>query len=269
MAPCDTRTVPRRPASSEVYPWYDSVWLARYTRAKSIVARLRPDLLPAFLDAFRIFHTPRDFEVRTLDGVFEDDTMAEIRRTVRALRPGDLELHEARGFGRFVVHDHPDFTALHRQLVPLVGEIAGEAVDPAYTFLGLYGHLGACPPHMDSPEAKWTLDLCIDQSGGWPIHFSQVCPWADAPADGLPGNNWEDWIKASPWLRFTSRTLEPGQAVLFSGSSQWHYRDAIPRATGRTYCEMLMFHFVPAGTADLLRPENWARLFGVPELGSR
>jgi len=46
-------------------------------------------------------------------------------------------------------------------------------------------------------------------------------------------------VDAAPSLRFTSRALEPGH------------------------------HFVPAGTAELLRPENWPRLFGVPELGSR
>jgi hypothetical protein len=247
-----------------MYPWYDSVWLTRYTRAKSIVARVRPDLLPEFVTAFRIFRTRPDFEVRTLERVFDEATMADIRRTVRALRPDELELHEARGFGRFVVHNHPEFAGLHRRLAPLVGEIAGEAVEPAYTFLGLYGHLGVCPPHVDSPQSKWTLDLCIDQSGGWPIHFSQVCPWPEAEAKA--DHDWEDRIKTSPSLRFTSCTLEPGQAVVFSGSSQWHYRDAIPRVVGRTYCELLFFHFVPEGSMELLRPERWAQRFGVPEL---
>jgi hypothetical protein len=55
---------------------------------------------------------------------------------------------------------------------------------------------------------------------------------------------------------------------VFSGSSQWHYRDAIPDAPGRKFSELLFFQFVPKGSAELLRPENWARLFGVPELRS-
>jgi hypothetical protein len=91
--------VPQRPADSEMYPWYDSVWLTRYRSATTLIERVRPDVLPAFVDAFRIFHTRRDFKVRLLDRIFDDATMAEIRRTIRALRPHNLELHEARRFG--------------------------------------------------------------------------------------------------------------------------------------------------------------------------
>ena len=29
---------------------------------------------------------------------------------------------------------------------------------------------------------------------------------------------------------------------------------------------ILFFHFIPKGTAELCQPENWTRLFGVPEL---
>jgi hypothetical protein len=29
----------------------------------------------------------------------------------------------------------------------------------------------------------------------------------------------------------------------------------------------LFFHFIPRGTAELVKPQNWARLFGIPELG--
>jgi hypothetical protein len=87
---------------------------------------------------------------------------------VASLRPTDLELHEARTFGRFVVHDHPYFTELQQHIVPLVSAAVGEPVEAAYNFLSLYGGLGVCPPHMDSPEAKWTLDLCLNQSAPWP-----------------------------------------------------------------------------------------------------
>lgn len=260
--------VPSRPPRSDVYPWYDSVWLTEYTRAKTTIETTRPEVLRAFVDAFRIFHTPPSFRVRRLERIFDDDTLAEIQRVARSLRPTDLELHEARTFGRFVVHDHPYFTALHHRIVPIVSEVVGEPVEPAYSFLSLYGNLGVCPLHLDSPEAKWTLDLCVGQSSPWPIYFSQVCPWPELAPDISPGSDWEEQIKRSPSLRFTSCTLEPGQAVVFSGSSQWHYRDAIPDGPGRKFAELLFFHFVPKGSAELLRPENWARLFGVRELRS-
>jgi hypothetical protein len=255
-----------RPLTSDVFPWYDSRWLTEYARAKDILRRVRPQLLGAFVDAFRVLRTSPDFEVRRLDRVFDDDTMAEIRRVVQSLRPTDLELHEARMFGRFVVHDHPYFTALQHRTTGVVSDAVGEPVEVAYNFLSLYGGLGVCPPHMDSPEAKWTLDLCVRQSAPWPIHFSQVCAWPEDEREGWPTEDWEEHIKRSPSLRFTACTLEPGQAVVFSGSSQWHYRDAIGADAGGSFAELLFFHFAPKGAAELLHPENWPRLFAAPEL---
>lgn len=231
------RLVSERPERSGVYPWYDSVWLGEYARAKATIAAARPERLEAFVAAFEVFRTARSFREQRLAHVFGDDTMAEIRRAVKSLRPTDLELHEGRAFGRFVVHDHPLFAALQEQLVPLMSETVGEPVESAYSFLSLYGARGVCPPHLDSPQAKWTLDLCIDQSAPWPIHVSQVCAWPEPAAD----------------------------AAL---DREWHYRDRIPRSPGRTFAELLFFHFIPAGTAALLPPDTWPIRFGVPELRS-
>ena len=255
-----------RPTRSPVYPWYDSVWLAKYVRAKAIIQMVRPDALTAFVDAFRILRTRPDFQVRLFERPFDDYTLHEIRRVVQSLRPTDLELHEVRAFGRFVVHGHPFFTELQQRTVPLVSEAVGEAVEMSYNFLSLYAAQGVCPPHMDSPKAKWTLDLCVNQSVPWPIHFSQVCPWPDAEAETWPDEGWENSIKHSQSLHFTPYTLQPGQAVVFSGSSQWHYREAIPAAGVRHFCDLLFFHFIPSGTAELVRPNTWARLFGIAEL---
>ncbi len=169
-------------------------------------------------------------------------------------------------FGRFVVHNHPYFTELQRRTVPLMSEVAGEEVEASYNFLSLYGGLGVCPPHLDAPSAKWTLDLCLNQSGPWPIYVSQVEPWPQSGAASWPEVGWEQAIKQSPALLFTPHTLHPGEAAVFSGSSQWHYRDAIPETGKRQFCDLLFFHFIPAGSAELVKPQNWARLFGIPEL---
>jgi len=256
----------RRATRSPLYPWYDSGWLAKYVRARTIVQTTKPDRLAAFVDAFRVLRTRPDFQVRLFERPFDDDTLHEIRRVVQSLRPTDLELHEVQGFGRFVVHDHPFFTELQQRTVPLVSETVGEAVEMSYNFLSLYATQGVCPPHMDSPTAKWTLDLCVNQNVPWAIHFSQVCPWPDSEAETWPDEGWENSIRESPSLHFTAYTLQPGQAVVFSGSSQWHYRDAIPLAGGRQFCDFLFFHFIPIGTAELVRPNKWARLFGIAEL---
>ena len=60
--------------------------------------------------------------------------------------------------------------------------------------------------------------------------------------------------------------MAPGQAILFSGSSQWHYRDAMPALNTQSSCDLLFLHFIPCGTRELLNPLNWARLFDSPEL---
>lgn len=262
----DTGLTAPRPTRSPLYPWYDSVWLAKYVRAKAIIQTVRPAALAAFVDAFRILRTRPDFQVRLFERPFDDKTLHEIRRVAQSLRPTDLELHEVRAFGRFVVHNHPFLTEVQQRTLPLVSEAVGEEVEMSYNFLSLYSSQGVCPPHMDSPQAKWTLDLCVNQSVSWPIYFSQVCPWPESDAETWPAEGWESRIKRSPSLHFTAHTLQPGQAVVFSGSSQWHYREAIPAAGVRQFCDLLFFHFIPSGTSELVRPATWAQLFGIAEL---
>jgi hypothetical protein len=255
-----------RPSSSRMYPWYDSVWLSKYEEAKAILRSARPEALAAFVDAFRIFHTPPDFKVKFLEQPFDAAMLAEIRRISRSFKPTDLELHEARQFGRFVVHNHPFFTELQQRAVSWVSETAGEPLESSYNFLSLYTSKGVCAVHLDAPRAKWTLDLCIDQSAPWPIRLSEVQPWPDSAAEEWKQEDWENRIRRSRSLDFTSYTLQPGQAILFSGSSQWHYRDPMPDTGAKPFCTLLFLHFIPRGAAELVRPENWARLFGVTEL---
>ena len=259
-----------RPLNSRLYPWYDSVWLEHYTSAKQIIRNVKPTALDAFESAMRPLRTHPEFRVKVLDRVIDDVTLEKIRHIVKALRPMDFELHEARQFKRFIVHDHPYFTELQRQLTALMSDAVNEPVEPCYNFLSLYTAAGVCPVHMDSPEAKWTLDICLNQSEPWPLWISDVQPWPEATPDvALPwwhGDDWEQSIKQSPTANFTAHTMQPGQGIVFSGSSQWHYRDAMPAGSVASHCDLLFFHFVPAGTAELVRPANWARWFDIPEL---
>lgn len=259
-----------RPATSRLYPWYDSRWLDDYSRAKSIIRKIRPEALPAFEGAMGVFRTRPDFCVKMFERVFDDQTLERIRQVVRSLKPADFELHEAQQFKRFVVHDHPYFTELQQHLIALVSEAAGEPVEARYNFLSLYSAMGVCPVHMDAPDAKWTLDVCLNQSEPWPIYFSQIQPWPEVDPDVDPGawvtDDWEQTILQSESNVFQSQAMQPGQAILFSGSSQWHYRNAMPIGGRQSHCDLLFFHFIPQGTAELVQPANWARLFDVPEL---
>ncbi len=121
-----------------------------------------------------------------------------------------------------------------------------------------------CPLHQDAPRAKWTLDLCIDQGQPWSIHFSQVRPWLEH--ESFPETGWEAEVGNNPDNRFIALSLMPGEAVLFSGSSQWHYRDPIPEQGSKAFCHLLFFHFIPRGMRAYLDAAEWETLFAVPGL---
>ena len=247
------------------FPWYDSPWLATYVEARDWIAQNHPARLAEFEQRIAPLRTDPAFEIRKIAQVFETATLQKIRETIRGLKPNQLQLHEVREFGRFVAHNLPYFTELQNQLLETVGEAAGEPVEPCYNVLALYTKLGVCDVHMDAPEAKWTLDVCIDQSTGWPIHFSPILPWPEHA--GPAGRDWREAIKNDARHRFASYTPAPGEALLFSGSSQWHYRDPLPRAEGGGhFCNLLFFHYIPRGMAELAKPRSWPALFGLPAL---
>ena len=113
--------------------------------------------------------------------------------------------------------------------------------------------------------AKWTLGYCIEQSEVWPIYLSQVRPWPEE-FEYMERQNWEQQIRDDPENRFTDYRLHEGEAIVFGGSSQWHYRDRIIKSQEKNFCHLLFFHFIPEGTKDLVHSNRWAEYFGIPEL---
>ena len=250
--------------SNRQFPWYDGFWLERFVRAQSYIASHCPDVLPRFMEAMAPLRTDPEFQTRKLSPVLDDAALAHVRGVIARLKPTQLELHEIKSFGRWVVHDHPVLTELQVRMTALAEQVAGEALEPSYNFLSMYTRMGRCPLHQDAPWAKWTLDLCIDQSEPWLIHFSQVRPWPEHEL--FPETGWEAEVRNNPDNRFTAHSLMPGEAVLFSGSSQWHYRDPIPEQGSKAFCHLLFFHFIPRGMRAYLDAAEWEALFAVPGL---
>jgi len=145
-----------------------------------------------------------------------------------------------------------------------MSEWIGEEVQACYNFLSLYNNLGVCEPHMDAPQAKWTLDYCIRQSEPWPISFSQIIDWP-SPWEGS-FEHWSQKILDDSACRFTDHTLQEREALVFSGSSQWHYRNRISRSKDENFCHLVFFHFIPKGQRLLVDPGNWAEIFSLPAL---
>ena len=229
-------------------PWYDAHFLRFFETAKVFLRQVRPDALARFEAGFAPLRTPPDFRVREIEGLFGEDELAHLRQEVAALMTTGLRQDELPTFGRHVVQDHASFLAMQRDFTARVSEWAGQEVEPGYNFLSLYGNAGRCEKHMDQPISMFTLDICVDQSVEWPIWFSEVVDWPDAEVLGAFD---PEEVKAR--LRFTGHTLKPGNAVLFSGSAQWHYRNAMP-APG--YCHLLFFHYFPKGCVDLVEASN-------------
>ncbi|APE27322.1 hypothetical protein [Aurantiacibacter gangjinensis] len=240
--------------------WYDSLFLRHWVAARRYLAIVRPDRLAQFEDGFLALKPAAGFEPIILRDMLGEARRSELAQIVSAMPPSLLETHELSSFGRYVVHDHPPFSALQQELLPLVSDHAGMALEAGYNFLSLYGAEGRCPPHMDQPISMFTLDYCIDQDGEWPIHFSQMVEWPELGKDQALAIH---EIASDERLQFQSVTLQPDDAVFFCGSSQWHYRDPKP-ASG--HCHLLFFHYFPEGCADLVTPSSWPRHFDLPEL---
>jgi hypothetical protein len=241
--------------------WYDSHFLRRIEVAKLYLADVRPDALEAFVRGFDVLMPPPGFANVVIDDLFDAAAQERIRETARSIPAQALEDYEMRDFGRHIIHDHPAFIELQEQLLARISKLVGLELERGYNFLSLYGGSGRCDPHMDEPGSMFTLDYCIEQSDDWPIWFSKVVDWPTLETM----RNWDPHaIKADPAMEFAAHILQPGQALLFNGSSQWHYRDAI---TPGGFCSLLFFHYFPAGTYDLVWPRHWHRHFAIPELG--
>ncbi len=151
-------------------------------------------------------------------------------------------------FVRRYAHNVPYFVNIHRQLTEFASEQFGEPLKPSYVFLSLYEDGGICPLHIDRPQCYRTIDYLIqqDQAEPWPIRIGE--PMSDEQRQALdesgaghPQTEGEiaDRIAAETW---TDALLEPNDAVLYSGTHQWHYRPE--RLRGRA--DLVFFHFVPA-----------------------
>lgn len=244
----------------EQVPWYDAHFLKQFEAAKAFLALVRPDRLEEFIAGFEPIRQVTNKPIEIVPDFFPGELHAQIREIAQNIPKPQLEAHEMGDFGRHVVHNHSFFGELQRKVLPRVEELAERKLEAGYNFLSLYGSTGRCAPHMDEPEAMYTLDYCIDQSAPWPISFSNLIDWPDA-------SEMEGWdpeaVLEDPKVHFTEHLLEPNQALLFTGSSRWHYREAIHKGG---FCNLLFFHYYPAGCANLVYPERWVTHFDIPEL---
>jgi hypothetical protein len=155
--------------------------------------------------------------------VFHEDIMYLIRKEIAFLKSGkDSKVGvDDKEFFRLYHHNDPFFKQIHHMITDRVSALVGEAIRPSYCFTSMYfvGQ-GQCPEHVDRPQCKYTLDLCVNQNEPWPIKVAG-----------------RDYL------------LNEGDALVFSGTDHIHSR---PPMQPNNYCDLVFFHFVPIGfTGDL------------------
>ena len=153
-------------------------------------------------------------------------------------------------FTRRYMHNNPWFMHVHGQLTELASELCGEKLKPSYSFLSMYDKDGTCPLHIDRPQCYRTIDYLIRQSPDepWPIYVGDVMTDADREAIGEGGH--PDTSEAIERVKndttWNEVGLSPNDALIYSGTHSWHYRDRLPEGTA----DLVFFHFVPEGFND-------------------
>lgn len=238
---------------------YDAYWLRAYYKTLTFLTETHPETARKFAAEMEVFKTDPNFQQKLVPDFLRSETFDNSIDVAHSLKTDDLEQHELLEFGRLILHDHPFFSSLQENLTDDVSQMFGEAVEPSYNFLSFYNNLGVCHPHMDAPLAKWTVDICLEQSEPWPLYISDVMPWS-------PASQTYDTEEIKRTEKFQEYVLEPGQALLFGGSAQWHYRNRIGRTHEKNFCTLIFLHYIPKGSSELAEPKNWGRIFQLPEL---
>lgn len=149
-------------------------------------------------------------------------------------------------FVRAYAHNPPYLVGLHKQLTEFASDTFGMKLKPSYVFLSMYRENGICPLHIDRPQCFRTIDLLIRSTSqeDWPIRIGQVMSddqiqTINESGKGHPETD-EDIQAIIDSQTWTDVNLNPNDAVLYSGTHQWHYRPN--RLVGTA--DLAFFHFV-------------------------
>jgi hypothetical protein len=165
---------------------------------------------------------------------FEPRLLKLIQFQVDLIKKSSVET-DTKTFNRKQFHNHPLLRALHLQMAEEASEIFGEELKPSYVFLSMYLEgKGECPLHVDRPQCYRTIDVCLNQRKPWGIYVNDSMSWDE-------GN--QDEIRATA----TRYELEPGDALLYSGTDHPHFRVPMKNCPDQAdnFVDLAFFHFVP------------------------
>ncbi len=167
---------------------------------------------------------------RILRDVLPPDLLRAFQIYVREIAQTPLMIREEWA-GRVARHNDPFAVEIHRRLTPLVEEHLKRPVKRSYAYLASYQDGARVTKHVDREQCRYTLDLCIEDSGG------RASPERGSNRGGAPRPlpPWPLYVEGRP------AHLRSGDAVLYFGCEQPHYRFRKP--AGKV-ANLVFLHFV-------------------------
>ncbi len=182
------------------------------------------------------------FEPRIIKNLLEQKQLESFRARIALIKESGNYTHDNKYFMRDMLQNDPFFVKIHNLLMnPLAQTFFPVPVMPSHSFVLMYdGGKGNFNIHVDQSYCEWSLDVCVSQSHVWPIYINSkfVMP-------GEPGTvNFETYEQEEIEKLHREGTpyeLSPGDALLFCGSTQPHWRKK--NADG-AFCDMVLFQFI-------------------------
>lgn len=151
--------------------------------------------------------------------------LAALRRYYGALLAADLvPLAGPHHTARHAAYNDPVGRFVHSRLTAAMSAVAGQPVEPAFSYLLSYVEGAALAPHKDRAQAEFSISLQIDH--------------APEPA-GATG--WPLWFEFDDGRRVAA-DLAIGDAVLYHGRAVRHHREPLPTGQRST---ILVLEYVP------------------------
>jgi len=144
-------------------PWYDAHILNDFALARRFLAIVLPARLAEFEEQFAEFKVDPGFRTRMVPAIAGADEMAGFLADADAICAAGLKEGDrpVLGRGRGRANDQPAFRALHEGWAKWVADQVGEDIEPSYSMFVRYDRTGRLPVHLDSPDSKWALGLCL------------------------------------------------------------------------------------------------------------
>lgn len=169
-----------------------------------------------------------------LNQLFSDSVFSKIKDIVTSVKNEKKYFEDNELFFRKYIIDHEGLQNIHQKISHLVSGIIEEKFVPSYNFVSIYGlGLGECPVHIDRPQCQLTVDVCVNQNEPWPLYVDHRFKYL----------TYEEVFKNADDIKQNSveYLLNPGQALLYSGTHHPHWRNKIQK---ENYCDMIFFHFI-------------------------